>query len=198
MFLLYASLAAPVVGAGLYGWLHGLPRTARVFDACMYVVVPLLVIWQVVEHTWSDYGLLALGVMVLGLALPLVLERISHSLARHTDNLALVVGLSGLLLHIFLEGAALSLDGAGFKVAIVAHRLLVGLMIWWLLRPRFGFWVALGGLAATMVVTLAGFAVGTSWFDTGTGAQLYVAFVGGSLLHVVFHQTRHDHDHTAS
>ena len=121
MFLFYASLAAPVVGALLYGWLHGLPRTARVFDACMYVLVPLLVIWQVVEHSWSEYGLLAIGVMALGLALPLVIERISQSLARHTDNLALTIGLSGLLLHILLEGAALSLEGAGFKAAIVAR-----------------------------------------------------------------------------
>ena len=198
MFLFYSSLAAPVVGALLYGWLHGLPRTARVFDACMYVLVPLLVIWQVVEHSWSDYGLLAIGVMALGLALPLAIERISHSLARHTDNLALTIGLSGLLLHILLEGAALSLEGAGFKVAIVAHRLLVGLMIWWLLRPRFGFWIALGGLGATIAVTVAGFALGSHWFDTGAGAQLYVAFVGGSLLHVVFHQSRHDHSHAQS
>ena len=195
MLLTYASLAAPVVGAILYRWLHDQPRTVRVFDACMFVIVPLLVVWQVVEHTWSDFGWVALGVMGLGLALPLAIERISDSLARHTDSLALVVGLSGLFLHIFLEGAALTLEGAGFKVAIVGHRLLVGLMIWWLLRPRYGFWIASFGIVATVAVTVAGFATGTHWFATSAGAHLYVAFVGGSLLHFVFHQSRQDHAH---
>ena len=28
------------------------------------------------------------------------------------------------------------------------------------------------------------------------GAALYQAFVSGSLIHVVFHQGRHDHDHS--
>ena len=189
---------APIVGASLYGWLHDLPRATRAFDACMFVVVPLLVIWQVVEHTWSDFGLMALGAMGLGLALPMAIERISHSLAHHTDRLALVVGLSGLFLHIFLEGTALALEGAGFKVAIVGHRLLAGLMIWWLLRPRYGFWVAASAIFATVVVTVAGLVLGTHWLVTSEGSHLYVAFVAGSLLHVVFHQSRLDHRHASA
>ena len=193
---LFAAIIAPAVGALLYGLLHGLPKTARMFDTSMFVVIPLLVVWQVVEHSWEDHGLLVLGIMGLGLALPLLTERLSQSLALHTDNLALTVGLSGLLLHIFLEGAALALEGAGFKVAIVAHRLLVGLMIWWLLRPRFGYWIAFAGLGAAIAITIAGYFLGTLWFDDGAGSQLYVAFVGGSLLHVVFHQSRADHTHT--
>ena len=29
-----------------------------------------------------------------------------------------------------------------------------------------------------------------------SGAEIYQAFVSGSLVHVVFHQGRHDHDHS--
>ena len=31
--------------------------------------------------------------------------------------------------------------------------------------------------------------------DHGTGVDLYQAFVGGALLHVMFHQSRRDHRH---
>ncbi len=160
----------------------------------MYVSVPALVIWHVMEHGWAEYGLVLFGVLALGLAVPLVVERISHSLAPHTDNLALIVGFSGLALHVSLEGAALVPEGTGFKAAVVLHRLFVGMMVWWLLRPRHGFRIASLGIIAIVSLTVVGYAMGTQWF--GGGTELYQAFVGGSLLHVVFHQSRHDHTHT--
>lgn len=160
----------------------------------MYIAVPALVIWQVVPHAWADYGILVLVVLALGIGVPTLIERISASLASHTDKVALLVGLSGLALHAFLEGAALIPGETGIVPAIILHRVLVGLTIWWLLRPRHGFGGASLGIATILVATAAGYGVGAQLFAHG-GAELYQAFVGGSLLHVVFHKGRHDHRH---
>ena len=68
-------------------------------------------------------------------------------------------------------------------------------MIWWLLQPRYGFRRASLGIGAIVVATLAGYLIGTRFFgnDPGGGAELYQAFVGGSLLHTVFHQGGQTH-----
>ncbi len=195
MFQLAGSLAAPIAGALLYGWLHNRPGATRLFDGFMYIAVPALVIWQVVPHAWADHGILVLVVLALGIGLPTLVERLSTWLASHTDNVALLVGLSGLVLHAFLEGAALVPQGTGIMPAVILHRVLVGLAIWWLLRPRHGFGRASLGIAVILVATVAGYAAGTQFFGHGGGVELYQAFVGGSLLHVVFHQGRHDHQH---
>ncbi len=196
MLQLAGSLLAPVAGALLYGWLHNRPYGVRLVDGFMYVAVPALVLWQVVPHAWASHGLLAIGVIVLGIVTPALIERLSHKLAPHTDNLALLAGLSGLSLHAFLEGAALVSKALHIGLAVILHRIPVGLTVWWLLRPRHGFRGASLGIAAILVATVAGYAAGARFFGDGhSGAGLYQAFVGGSLLHVVFHQSRRDHSH---
>ena len=131
-----------------------------------------------------------------GVGTPAVIERVSHSLAPHADNLALLAGLSGLWLHAFLEGAAFASEGAQVGAAVILHRIPVGLMVWWLLRPRHGFAGASAGIGAVLVATVAGYAVGTQLFtDDSASVGLYQVFVGGSLLHAVFHQGRRDHQH---
>ena len=196
MLQLAGSLLAPVTGALLYRWLHDRPGATRLVDGFMYIAVPALVAWQVIPHGWADHGLLTIVVLALGAATPALIERVSHRLAPHADNLALLAGMSGLSLHAFLEGAALVSKAARVAPAVILHRIPVGLMIWWLLRPRHGFKGASLGIGAILAATVAGYAVGARFFADGrSGAELYQAFVGGSLLHVVFHQVRHDHRH---
>ncbi len=190
------SIAAPVVGALLYGWLHHHPYRIALLDRFMYIAVPALVAWQVLPHAWAEYGVVSVGVMLLGLAAPALIERVSYSLAPHTDNVAMVVGISGLALHVLLEGAALASPEAPVSLAVIVHRIPVGLLIWWLVRPRHGFWIASLGIGTVMAATVVGFGIGARLLDEGyAGVELYQAFVGGSLLHTVFHQGRHTHRH---
>ena len=197
MLQLAAALAAPIAGALLYGWLHRRPGTARVFDGCMYLAVPALVAWQVLPHAWAeDEGLPAIVLLAAGAAAPALAERASRALAPHADNLALAAGLSGLALHALLEGAALAPAGAGFAAAVILHRVPVGLAVWWMLRPRHGLRGGALGIGVLCAATVAGYAIGANLHDGhATGVDLYQAFVGGSLLHVVFHQSRRDHRH---
>jgi len=198
---LIAALAAPVAGPVLYRLLHEHPRAVRLVDGFVYVAVPILVAWQVLPHAWESRSVMAVVLLVVGFLVPAAVERLSQALEHHADNVALVVGLSGLVIHALLEGAAL-VPGAGaiavpFALAIILHRIPVSLVIWWLIRPRFGSFAASAGVALIVVGTLAGYGLGIEFLADvhGPGLELYQAFVSGSLVHVVFHQGRHDHQH---
>ena len=203
MGYLIAAMAAPVLGPVLYRVLHPHPRAVDLVDGFVYLAVPILVAWQVLPHAWEEQSLVPLGVVAAGFFLPALVEQASHALADQTDNLALVVGISGLALHALLEGAALApapdndVDLA-FALAVILHRIPVGLVVWWLIRPRFGQGFAALGVTSLVLATFAGFGLGAELL-VGSGAErvhLYQIFVSGSLVHVVYHQGRFDHDHT--
>jgi zinc transporter ZupT len=184
----------------LYGTLHGRPNAVRLVDGFVYLAVPLLVAWQIVPFAFEDRSLLVPLVVAAGVFLPSLFERASHAFEAHTDNLAIIVGLSGLALHALLEGAAFGPGGTvgtALGLAIVLHRIPVSLVIWWLIRPRHGTWAAVGGVATIALATLVGYllATGMNSGQHGIGVEYYQAFVSGTLMHVVFHQGRHDHTH---
>ena len=196
-----AALAAPVLGPVLYRVLHEHPGAVRLVDGSVYLAVPILVAWQVLPHAWADRSVIALVALGAGFLLPAVVERASHALAHRTDDLALIVGISGLALHALLEGAAFVPSSGGvepaFALAVALHRIPVSLVIWWLICPRFGGLAASAGVGSIVVATLAGYGLGTEFLGStqGSAVELYQAFVSGSLVHVVFHQGRHDHQH---
>lgn len=187
----------------LYRVLHPHPRATKLVDGFVYVAVPLLVAWQVLPHVRDAGSAVPLLVVGVGFLLPALAERASHALAHRTDDLAIIVGLSGLALHALLEGAAFAPgDGAvddALALAVILHRIPVGLVIWWLIRPRFGQRAATLGVASVVFATLGGFGLGSEILGGahGPGAEMYQMFVSGSLVHVVYHQGRHDHDHSA-
>ena len=164
----------------------------------MYAMVPALVLWQVLPHAWSEHGAPALLAVAVGASTPALIERASHGTAARTDSLALLAGLSGLALHAALEGAAIAPEEADVAVAVILHRVPMGLVIWGMLKPRCGFRGGALGVGSIAVFTMIGYATGSAWLaDDGGGLELYQAFVGGSLLHVVFHQRGHHlrHEH---
>lgn len=205
---LAAALAAPAVGVLLYAWLHERPRLQRAVDWTVYIGVPVLVAWQVLSSAWSWRSVVPLVAVVLGMvavgAVERALDRLAaHAYAARADDAAILTGLSGIALHALAEGAALAPSAAGtppsttFTAAVALHRPLVGLLIWWLVRPRHGPLLASLGVAMVPSLTLVGYLIvvwGGSVGD-GLGMAFYRAFVAGTLLHVVFHQGRRDHDH---
>lgn len=202
MGYLIAAATAPLFGPLLYRALHDRPRAVEAVDNFVYFAVPLLVAWQVLPHAWEDRSILAIVAVFAGFLLPGLIERASHALADQTDNLALVVGLSGLVLHALLEGTALVPGSAPveapFAWAVILHRIPVSLVVWWLIRPRFGPFAAAAGVGSIVIATVAGYGVGAELLaeSHGPATHLYQAFVSGSLVHVVFHQGKHDHDHS--
>ena len=202
MGFLIAALVATAAGPLLYRVLHERPSLTRHVDGFVYVAVPLLVAWQILPAAWERRSVLPLAALAAGLLLPMWVGRASQPLRQGTDAVTLVVVLSGLLLHTLFEGAALAPLVAGqsavaFGLAIVLHRVVEGLVVWWILRPSRGVRAAVVGVSAVLLLTTLGFVLGRELLGAadGTTATVYQALVAGSLLHVIFHQGRHAHTH---
>ena len=202
MGYLIAVAFAPLLAPVLYRVLHDRPSAMETFDKFVYLAVPILVGWQVLPHAWEEQNALLILALTCGVILPIVIERGFQSVADETDNLAIAAGLSGLALHALLEGAALipgsTPPDTPLVAAIILHRIPMSLVIWWLIFPRFGTKKAATGIGFLVLATLAGYSLGSEFLSglQGDGPALYQAFVSGSLIHVVFHQGRHDHDHS--
>jgi len=170
-------------------------------DGFVYLAVPALVAVQILPHAVSERDVTLVFLAAAGALVPTAFERFSRSLAHHTDDLAILVGVSGLVVHATLEGAALAPPSGRVEPllgwAVILHRVPVGLVIWWLIRPRHGIPLASLGVGSLVLATLAGAALGHELTGPGHGEGFdhYAAFVAGTLLHVVFHQGRHDHRH---
>lgn len=193
-----AALAAPVVGVFIYIALHNHPRSIRVIDTIVLIALPLLVAFQIYPHVWLERQIAPLIAVGAGIGVLYVIERLSRSLARHTDDVTIILGVASMGLHALLEGGALmpATASASFTAAVVLHRIPIGLLIWWLLEPRHGVGVAIIGVGSLLLATAVGFVAGTELLPEEHGAlELYQAFVAGSLLHVVFHKGRDDHRH---
>ena len=198
MTALVAALVAPVAGVLLYVSLHNRPRTMKLIDTIVFVALPLLVAGQILPQVWSERQITPLLAVIAGVGILYLIEKISHRLARHTDDLAILLGVASMALHALLEGGALMPATAStpFAFAVILHRVAIGLLIWWLIEPRHGVAAAAGGVGAILAATVIGFGAGTEILPDGHAAlELYQAFVAGSLLHVVFHQGRRDHAH---
>ena len=198
MIPLAIALLAPAAGALLYVSMHHRERTVRLLDSTVLVALPILVALQVLPPAWSGRSFLPVVAVASGAGLLFLIERLSSTLARYTDDLTILFGVLGIALHALLEGSALTAGASpAFVVAVAFHRVTVGLLIWWLVQPRHGTGAAALGVAAIIGATLAGYVAGagmiakTSFMDP----TLFEAFVAGTLLHVVFHQGRRDHRH---
>ena len=196
---LIASLAAPVLGAMLYPALHNVKLARKIFDYIMVVAVPLLVLGHIAYHAWPGQIVVALLLVLGGLLFPLLLERMSSAFASKTDNIALAAGISGFAVHVILESAVLGVASTDLVLAIVLHRMVVGLMIYWLVEPEFGFLIGALAVGAILVATLVGyFLFGSLLLEDSHTADYYQFFVSGSLLHVIFHRSIRQHKHDNS
>lgn len=199
--LLYA-LIAPVVGAFLYPVLHDQPRLTRAFDRSMYVVVPLLVLIQVfgheiAHHGWNPVSIVSLtGAMALGLLMPIAIKHAFHGIAKKTGTLSIIAGFLGFFLHALIEGASLNTDQPINTFPIAIHRIAVGVMILWILRPRYSVVIAMVGIAGLLVTTATGFVLSGVFANEFVGSSHFQAFVAGSLLHVIFHESGHGGPHS--
>ena len=108
MGYLIAVAFAPLLAPVLYRVLHDRPSAVETFDKFVYLAVPMLVAWQVLPHAREEQNVLLILAVTGGLVLPILVERAFQSIADETDNLAIAAGLSGLVLHALLEGAALT------------------------------------------------------------------------------------------
>ncbi len=164
-------------------------------DGLVMAAIPGLVFLQFVPSAIGSGDWSILLALAAGLLLPVLVERTARHAGRRTHSWALLAGLSGFAIHAALDGAALatrSTDAAAaLPLAVILHRLPVGISVWWLVVREVSRPAAIGVLGGLVAATVAGYAFAgvADLASADSGAvTLYQALVGGSLVHVVMHR----------
>ncbi len=193
MILLIASIAALLLGPPLLKLASNSPWALRFLDGFVYIAIGGLVLLHVLPEVVEISGWWAIGAALIGMLGPSTVERRLERSAAKAHEAALILAIVALALHGLFDGVALSgqahLHGE-IGLAVVLHRLPVGLTLWWLVRPAHGVRGASLALAVIALATVGGYALG----GVAAGAMeepamgLLYALVAGSLLHVVLHR----------
>ncbi len=171
-------------------------RVLPVLDGFVVVTICGLVLLEVIPQALQEIGWSALLLAGAGLLLPSLFEKYRGEVARKAHNLALTLGILGIVSHSLIDGISLAViessgEGSALTWAIIIHRLPAGLAIWWLLRPKHGVPIASSTLAVAVLLSVVGWLTGThgeNWLQQiPTGALM--AFLGGALLHVMLHDS---------
>ena len=193
---LVLSIAALLLGPAIYAAGRQNRMARRVLDGLILVSIAVIIAVHVVPEAIQHGGKLALVVILIGLAFPLLLERLFRRATETAHLFIVALAAAGLLIHAVVDGVALLPEnGTSLAYAIVLHRLPVGMAIWCVVRPNFGTVTAVSVFALVIGATVAGYFVGASVLElaeTRTVALLQ-AFISGSLIHVVIF--RHGHHH---
>jgi uncharacterized protein len=190
-------LSVLVLGAGplIYQVTRFAGSMLALLDGFVFVAIGGLVLVYIMPSSVAQAGGWALVGGGAGLFLPSLIEHRLQRLARPAHLIALLLGLTGIGLHAFVDGLALVGEGDHadhmLPVTVVLHRLPVGLTIWLLLRPVYGLTAALSALGLMAVLTAAGFFSSTAVAHIvgSQGWGLFQALVAGSLLHVLLHRS---------
>lgn len=184
------------LGPALYALARERVELLSGLDGFLLVAIGGLVALDILPGAVSQAGWWAVAFAAAGFLGPSAIEHSFHRAARQAHRVAMILGIISLGLHAFTDGAALVggiRGGTGFELplAVILHRIPVGLTVWWLLRSTFGWRTAAGALFLIAVSTLAGFQF-ASLVMGGLSTQAlgyFQALVAGSLLHVVVHRT---------
>ncbi|MCF7808768.1 MAG: permease [Candidatus Marinimicrobia bacterium] len=210
MTLLVLAIVALIVGPFIAKLFERQPGVNRFLDGFILVTIGGIAVIHLLPEAVVQIGGAALVMVVLGALLPYFAERAFHNYERATHSGVLILAFSGILTHTMLDGIALSSysantdKGIALALAVILHRLPIGLLIWWALKPLTGMRSIIMALTLMSLGTIAGFSVGEIDFSftQSSGLVYFQSLVTGSLLHVLFHRHMHkknedDHEHEA-
>ena len=195
--LLYLFWSVLILGAVpvIYRLCRGRSQALTALDGFVFVSMGGIILLDFLPQALEAGGWPCVVFAVLGVGLPTVIERRAHRLGEHFHRAALYLGLLGLLIHSMLDGVYLGSSGADsglLPLAVILHRLPVGLTVWWLVRWSRGRGAAMLLLGVLAVLTALGYFAGSGLLDglSGKGLAWFQSLVAGSLFHVVLHRSR--------
>ena len=179
-----ALLAGPFV--------YALGRHNKVTERWLDILIIAAIAWIIGVHIVPDAvevaGWPALAILVLGMAFPYFLRRIFHLASREMHAALLFIAALALVLHAVIDGIAL-LPGNSEElgVAVVLHRLPVGMAIWWTFRPAIGTKAAVAAFALIISATALAIYFGGPVIELAESKMLalFQMFVAGSLADMV-------------
>ncbi|MDH5454487.1 MAG: hypothetical protein OEY37_00355 [Gammaproteobacteria bacterium] len=187
MNLLLSTLAL-LLGPLIYT-LAGRSRASRhALDAFILVAVAWIIGVHIIPVAIKTGGLLAIAFLLAGIAFPLVMQRFLH-VATGTAHFAMMfLAAIALALHAIIDGVAL-VPGSGdhLPLAVILHRLPVGMAIWCTFRPAIGNASAIAAFVIIIAATGLTFYSATPVVELAESRNLalFQAFVSGSLIDLV-------------
>jgi len=140
MIALIASIFALGIGPLIYQTFGPMKRTDRIVSGFILTIIAATLFLEVLPYSFNKIGWASLLLALIGFIGPTLVERIFSRSANKTHMVTILLGVLGLVLHSSIDGAALQTmsmlaNGESLSLAMILHRLPVGLTIWWLLKP---------------------------------------------------------------
>lgn len=176
------------------------PALGQLMDGFIFIAIGGLILTSVLPQAVQHGGWAAVAFLLMGLLLPVLTERVLHKVGD-VHRIAVLLGLSGLFLHAITDGAALASGANGhgdmLGVAVLLHRLPIGLTLWWLTYPQFGPWIASAVLGIIALGTGFGYGFAPDILQplSSEGVAYFQAFVTGTLVHVLYHRPHAPEEH---
>ncbi len=194
--MLWLSILILGLGPLLYKLSDRSEWMLSVIEGFVLISVSGIVLFHVLPHAMERLGGWAFLGAAVGFVGPLILGSIRRFTKERAENIALFVALVGLVIHGSMDGMALLMPSSGSEgggslaLAVILHRLPMGLAIWWLIRPAFGVWKAVTVLLLMAASTVMGYSLGGYYGALlhGTASSVFQAVVAGSLFHVILHR----------
>jgi len=192
--LLILSIISLFVGPVLYQWLRRGGFVAKAFDSLIIAVLVVLMAFLLIPESWGQLGYWSVVLILAGYLLPGVLEHLIKKAAHTFHIVSLLLALAGLALHAMLDGAALTVGhGAtsNLSLAIVLHRLGVGMMLWMMVQPVFGKHAAFAVLGFVALATVGGYLLSETVLGLEGDYVLSViqALIIGMIVHSLIHRS---------
>jgi len=162
--------------------------TERALDALIIAAIAWIIAVHILPEAFLVAGWPSLAFLALGMAFPYALRRIFHLASSAMHTALLIIAALALVLHAVIDGIAL-LPGSGDRlgIAVILHRLPVGMAIWWTFRPAIGTRAAVVSFALIIAATATAVYFGATVVELAESRvlALFQVFVAGSLADMV-------------
>ena len=182
------STIALLLGPFVYAAGRRNATAERLLDAFVILAIAWIVGVHIVPEVIATGGMIAIAIIAIGMAFPYALRRIFHLASSEMRFTLLSLAATALALHALIDGIALlPATGDPLSVAVIVHRLPIGMAIWWTFRPAIGRNAAIAAFAIIVAATAFSYYLGDPVVDMLESRTLayFQAFVSGSLIDLV-------------
>lgn len=182
------STIALLLGPFVYAAGRRNATAERLLDAFVILAIAWIVGVHIVPEVIATGGMIAIAVIAIGMAFPYALRRIFHLASSEMRFTLLSLAATALALHALIDGIALlPATGDPLSIAVIVHRLPIGMAIWWTFRPAIGRNAAIAAFAIIVAATAFSYYLGDPVVDMLESRTLayFQAFVSGSLIDLV-------------
>lgn len=206
--LLALSLVSILIGPIILYWFPQNRRLDSFLFSFVLIAVGGMLLLDILPMLWQHINFWLIPLLLVGFFGPGLVEVSFRHAADKAHKIALLLGIIGLMIHSALDGMAVIQNENSMMMpyAVILHRLIVGLSIWWLVQPVWGNTKSYLVFLLIITATLMGYFVGKGYiFDSvnltnNHSIDYFQALISGTLLHVIIHRPHidedgHHHDH---